>query len=151
MWVFILLSLKLQHIDKKMRWIQWNENWIDLGIVTTSKLELKLLPEVKLELWHCVRGNFRNLNSNVLNYRVGCVFRIWQVSFTSQVFPSSYKQLSIGDHKNSPNIFNNSEFILYRTLRWLRCTAYERLAFTWDALWASHLHHEIQLFNNFNL
>ena len=37
------------------------------------------------------------------------------------MFPSSYKQLSIGDHKNSPNIFNNSEFILYRTLRWLRC------------------------------
>ena len=102
MWVFILLSLKLQHIDKKMRWIQWNENWIDLGIVTTSKLELKLLPEVKLELWHSVRGNFRNLNSNVLNYRVECVFRIWQVSFTSQVFPSSYKQLSIGDHKIRP-------------------------------------------------
>ena len=151
MWVFILLSLKLQHIDKKMRWIQWNENWIDLGIVTTSKLELKLLPEVKLELWHSVRGNFRNLNLNVLNYRVECVFRIWQVSFTSQVFPSSYKQLSIGDHKNSPNLFENSEFILYRTLRWLRCAAYERLAFTWDALWASYLYHEIQLFNNFNL
>ena len=92
-----------------------------MEIVTTSKLELKLLPEVKLELWHSVRGNFRNLNLNVLNYRVECVFRIWQVSFTSQVFPSSYKQLSIGDHKNSPNIFNNSEFILYRTLRWLRC------------------------------
>ena len=92
-----------------------------MEIVTTSKLELKLLPEVKLELWHSVRGNFRNLNLNVLNYGVECVFRIWQVSFTSQVFPSSYKQLSIGDHKNSANIFNNSEFILYRTLRWLRC------------------------------
>ena len=35
--------------------------------------------------------------------------------------PPSYKQLSIGDHENSANIFNNSEFLLYRTLRWLRC------------------------------
>ena len=76
------------------RQIQWNYNWIDLGIVTTSKLELKLLPDVKSKLWHSVRGNFKNLNLNVLNYRFESVFRMWQVSFTSQVFPSSYKQLS---------------------------------------------------------
>ena len=99
------------------RQIQWNYNWIDLGIVTTSKLALKLLPDVKSELWHSVRGNFKNLNLNVLNYRFECVFRMWEVSFTSQVFPSSYKQLSISDHQNSPNIFNNSEYIL--SIQWM--------------------------------
>ena len=98
-------------------------------LVTTSKLELKLLPEVKLELWHSVRGNFRNLNLNALNYRVECLFRIWQVYFTSQVFPSSYKQLSISDHKNSPNfsiILNLSSTGCHAGSR---CAANERLAF----------------------
>ena len=36
---------------------------------------------------------------------------MWQVSFTSQVFLSGYKQLAISDHQNSPNIFNKFKYL----------------------------------------
>ena len=108
MWVLILLSLKPQHIDKRMWRIQLVHNFIDSETLTTPKLKLKLLPEIKSESWHSVRRDFRKLNLKALSYRFECVFRMWQVSFTSQVFPSSYKQLSISDHHFRPIFWINS-------------------------------------------